>query len=171
MPSVVMVHTVKGCPACEELKKPSNFNDLKKLVLDTDPSAKIVIYEHPRWGVMERQNEYPKIGYITRAPTIMVTYSSNMSSNGDPSKVKVLNGRIDLKTGRIEKTEPPLSIQKGLVPLIKEVMELEKTSPTPILPPVLEPTIRDLKKDYVPKMNDSKSNVKVKCKFDLVSYK
>lgn len=168
-----MVHTLKGCPACDDLKKPNNFAQFKDLVLKNDPQAKIEIYEHPGWGKMIRQEEYPKIGFIRWAPTIMVTTSDNMTDKGDPTKVRILGGRYDASSKTIIKTDNSPSISKGLPVLIKEVLDSAKT--TQIIPPSVESPPRVVQQKQAPvfpqEKESSQSHGKVKCRFTLVSYK
>lgn len=172
-----MVHTLKGCPACEDLQRPNNFAQFKDLVLQNDPQAKIVIFEHPAWGKMIRTEEYPNFGFIRWAPTIMITSQDNMSNKGDPKKVRILNGKYDAASNTISKVLPEVSISKGLPPLIKEVMAESKTlvKPTAIIPPISDvpPILPQPKQLPVPsvKSNPPENQGMKKCKFDLVSYK
>lgn len=169
MPTVLIVHTVTGCGACNELKKPENFDKLKREVLKLDPKATIVIYEHSSWGIMKDQDKYPNLGNIIWAPTLMLTSSDNLRGNGDPTKVYISNGKYDAVNKKITKTSPQKSITVWIgetIPLI-----LNDTS-TAIIPPITESPVRFEQPKPEPYTN--KNNPKhgqIKCKFNLVSYK
>lgn len=172
-----MVHTLKGCPACDELKRPNNFAQFKDLVLKASPDAKIEIFEHPSWGTMTQQEKYPKFGIIRWAPTIMVTDEENMSSKGDPTKIRILNGKYNASAKTLEKITPEVAISKGLPPLIKEVLTEMKTisKPTAIIPPVDGTPPKVIQPSQVipvpAEPNPTTVQGKVKCKFTLVSYR
>ncbi len=172
-----MVHTLRGCPACDDLKKPNNFAQFKDLVLSSAPGAKIEIFEHPGWGTMSRRDEYPNFGIIRWAPTIMVTTQDNMSSRGDPTKIRILNGKYNSSSKMLEKVTPEVSISKGLPFLIKEILADVKSAskPTTIVPPVditpPRPSQPSQPVNTMAEPNPSGDKRKVNCKFSLVSYK
>ena len=166
-----MIHTVKGCPACDNLKKPVNFTKFKDAILAVDPTAQIKIFEHPSWGTMVRKAEYPNFGGITWAPTLMVTTQDNMSSSGDPTKLKIYNGRYNPATKSLVKTESGKGTLEGVVSLVNEVLATQpaQMSQTSIIPPIdnspprISPPVLD------EEAQRPKEKGKVKCKFVLVS--
>ena len=178
MSTVLMIHTVKGCSACNDLKSPANFTRLKNLVLQLDPKADIRIIEHDRWGVMEGQENYPNLGKIIFAPTLMLTSSYNFRGDGDPNKVFVYNAKYKPSTRSLERVSSQKSLEEWLKYTIPLVLKQKPSSfaPSQIIPPVVEPKPNPVVNSSHPppavvQSNVANSETSVKCKFKLVSYK
>lgn len=125
---VVIIHAKKDCPACTNLLKDQNLNEIKKIINRVNPDAQLRIFHHDRWGATRSNPESPPIGKLMHAPLVLITPSNNANPNGDINKVQVYGMTYDNSKGGFVATQNSLTMSLWLEKYLLEIKSSSTTS-------------------------------------------